>query len=203
MSFFLDLLFPKKCVGCGKMGEYVCNDCQVGMWEEEQLPGLTCLWAYEGLARKLISKAKYDDRYDYLKFLIYNFQFSNNLQFSNFQRFLELKPTVVPVPLHKNRLNERGFNQALKIAETVCEIWHLELNDCLIRIKDTGHQVGRTRAERLNALKNAFTLSTEHCVLSTVLLVDDVWTTGATMNECAKTLKQAGVKKIWKFVLAR
>ena len=74
MSFFLDLLFPKKCVGCGKMGEYVCNDCQVGMWEEEQLPGLTCLWAYEGLARKLISKAKYDDRYDYLKFLIYNFQ---------------------------------------------------------------------------------------------------------------------------------
>ncbi|MDP1743774.1 MAG: hypothetical protein Q8L51_03225, partial [Candidatus Amesbacteria bacterium] len=70
---FLDFLFPKKCIGCGKLGEYVCETCSVGMWEEEQLPGLTCLWAYEGLARKLISKAKYDGRYDYLKFLISNF----------------------------------------------------------------------------------------------------------------------------------
>src|SRR3989344_1827847 len=118
MSFFLDLLFPKKCVGCGKMGEYVCNDCQVGMWEEEQLPGLTCLWAYEGLARKLISKAKYDGRYDYLKFLIFNFR-----------EFLKEKPVVVPVPLHENRLRERGFNQAEIIAKAVCRIWHLELND--------------------------------------------------------------------------
>lgn len=199
----LDFLFPKKCIGCGKLGDYVCEACSVGMWEEEQLPGLTCLWAYEGLARKLISKAKYDGRYDYLKFLIFNFKFLNNPQYYNFQNFLKLKPTVVPVPLHKNRLRERGFNQAEIIAKAVCEIWNLELSDCLTRVKDTGHQVGRTRAERLNALKNAFSLRPASRTLTSVLLVDDVWTTGATMNECAKTLKTAGVKNIWKFVLAR
>ncbi len=193
------------------MGEYVCEACSVGMWEEEQLPGLTCLWAYEGLARKLISKAKYDGRYDYLKFLIFNFSFDRlripsgvEGQYHNFQKFLEQKPTVVPVPLHKNRLRERGFNQSLVIAKTISDIWHLELSDCLIRVKDTGHQVGRTRTERLKALENSMKIV--NCKLEipqAVLLVDDVWTTGATMNECAKTLKTAGVKNVWKFVLAK
>ncbi|MEK7164141.1 MAG: ComF family protein [Patescibacteria group bacterium] len=201
---FLDFLFPKKCIGCGRLGEYVCETCSVGMWEEEQLPGLTCLWAYEGLARKLISKAKYDGRYDYIKELVIRSQeLVKRKEFHNFRKFLETRPIVVPVPLHKNRLRERGFNQSLVIAKTVCEVWHLELNDCLIRVKDTGHQVGRTRSERLKALKNAFTLRPESCVLNSVLLVDDVWTTGATMNECKKTLLKAGVKKVWGFVLAR
>ncbi|MBI5358151.1 ComF family protein [Candidatus Amesbacteria bacterium] len=201
----LDFLFPKKCIGCERLGEYVCETCSVGMWEEEQLPGLTCLWAYEGLARKLISKAKYDGRYDYLKFLIYNFQFTNNSQFSNFQKFLKQKPTVVPVPLHKNRLRERGFNQAEIIAKVLASRHTLAYNGHLLyRVKDTGHQVGRTRSERLKALENSMKIV--NCKLKipqAVLLVDDVWTTGATMNECTKTLRAAGVKNIWKFVLAR
>ena len=121
-----------------------------------------------------------------------------------FNEFLKNNPVVVPVPLHRNRLNERGFNQSLIIARTVSEIWHLELNDCLIRTKDTGHQVGRTRAERLKALENAFSLTANSYRLApNVLLVDDVWTTGATMNECKKTLLKAGVSKVWGFVLAR
>lgn len=174
------------------------------MWEEEQLPGLTCLWAYEGLAKKLIAKAKYDGRYDYLKFLISNFEFRNKPEFSNFQKFIETKPVVIPVPLHKNRLRERGFNQAEIIAKAFASRHKLAYNSHLLyRVKDTGHQVGRTRIERLKALENAFTLRPESCILNSVLLVDDVWTTGATMNECKKTLLKAGVKKVWGFVLAR
>lgn len=226
----LDLLFPKKCVGCGKMGKYVCNDCEVGLWEEEQvcpvcarnsryglphkychepysLDGLTCLWAYDGVARKLISRAKYKGRFDLLKFLISNFKFEINVPMFKFNEFLKEKPVVVPVPLHPKRLRERGFNQALIISKIFSQIWHLELNDCLIRVKDTGHQVGRTRLERLEALKDAFTApSNPPPTLGGgrgVVLVDDVWTTGATMNECCKTLKKAGVKKVWGLVLAR
>src|SRR3989304_8658819 len=84
-----DVVFPKKCVGCGKMGGYVCEKCDVGLWEEEQIcptcgrasryglrhqyckeawsmEGLTCFWAYEGIAQKLIKQAKYKFYYDYL-----------------------------------------------------------------------------------------------------------------------------------------
>lgn len=220
----LDLLFPKKCVGCGKVGKYVCSECEVGLWEEEQicptcrrasryglkhkychepysLDGLMCLWAYEGVAQKIIKKAKYKGRFDVLEFLISNFEFLNKPELFNFQKYLETKPVVVPVPLHPKRLRERGFNQALIISKVFSQIWHLELNDCLIRVKDTGHQVGRTRSERLLALENAFTAPSNP--LRGVVLVDDVWTTGATMNECCKTLKKAGVKKIWGLVLAR
>ncbi len=195
----LDFFFPKKCVGCGKFGDYICKDCLVAIWEPEPGPvpagldGLTCLWAYDGLVKKIIKNAKYNGRFDALRFLIQNakYEVKNDL-------------LIVPVPLHKNRLRERGFNQSLIIAKTVSEIWHLELNDCLIRVKDTGHQTLRNRNERLMAPKNAFVVSTKIQDLpSRILLVDDVMTTGATLSECARTLKKAGVKKVWGLVLAR
>lgn len=224
---FLDILFPKKCVGCGKVGKYVCSECEVGLWEEEQicpicarnsryglphkychepysLDGLTCLWAYEGLAQKIIKKAKYKYFYDVLgELLVHGSEFIDRPEFNYFLKFLETKPVVVPVPLHPKRLRERGFNQAEMIAKMFSQIWHLELNDCLIRVKDTGHQTGRGRDERLGAVKDAFQLKTKGQLPKAILLVDDVWTTGATMNECCKILKKAGVKKVWGLVLAR
>lgn len=235
LTLLFDILFPKKCVGCGRSGKYVCHECEVGLWEEEQicpicrrvsryglkhkychepysLDGLTCLWAYEGVARAIIKKAKYRFFYDLLRELISLpvDQLSVRPEFNYFLKYLETKPVVVPVPLYPKRLRERGFNQAEMIAKMFSQIWHLELNDCLIRVKDTGHQVGRTRIERLLALENAFQTSPSVPLLNSgegrranILLVDDVWTTGATMNECGKTLKKAGVKRVWGLVLAR
>lgn len=230
MNFF-DIFFPKKCVGCGRLGKYVCSECEVGLWEEEQicpacrrasryglkhkycheshsLDGLTCLWAYEGLARKIIKKAKYKGYFDMLKFLISDGEFLDKPEYAYFQKFLETKPTIVPVPLHKKRLRERGFNQAEMVAKSIALRHALAYSShWLQRIKDTGHQVGRTRQERLEALKDAFTTSSGPPPNlgggGGVVLVDDVWTTGATMNECCKTLKKAGVMKVWGLVLAR
>ena len=226
-------------MSCGKLGRYVCSTCEVGMWEEEQicpscrrnsryglrhsyckgpLNGLTCLWAYEGLTKKLISKAKYYHLYDYLGQLITDFE--DRVEFEYIKRILddktafaysygEARPVVVPVPLHPKRLAERGFNQAEIIAKLISEsVNQLEVRNLLIRTKDTGRQVGRTREERLESMVNAFVTSPQP--LSTilergqnVLLVDDVWTTGATMSECARVLKKAGVKNVWGLVLAR
>jgi len=228
---FLDIFFPKKCVGCGKMGKYVCEECEVGLWEEEQicpvctrnsryglphkychgsyaLDGLTCLWAYDGVARKLISRAKYKGRYDLLKFLILNFKFEINVPMFKFNEFLKGKPVVVPVPLHPKRLRERGFNQAETVAKALATRHVLAYDShSLQRVKDTGHQVGRTRIERLLALEDAFSITPRPPLDprggANILLVDDVWTTGATMNECCMTLKKAGVKKVWGLVLAR
>ncbi len=225
IPYLLDILFPKKCVGCGKMGKYVCSECEVGLWEEEQicpvcarnsryglphkychepysLDGLMCLWAYDGMARKLISRAKYKGRFDLLKFFILNFKFEINIPMFKFNEFLKEKPVVVPVPLHPKRLRERGFNQAEIFAKAFAVRHSLAFNSHLLqRVKDTGHQVGRTREERLKAVEGAFCITP--LKNTSVLLVDDVWTTGATMNECCKTLKKAGVKKVWGLVLAR
>ena len=216
-------MFPKKCVNCGKDGGYVCEEGSVGMWEEEQIcpscrrasryglrhkycrgdmDGLTCLWAYEGIARKIIANAKYKYFYDQLGELI---KLEERTEFEFLRRFLETRPKVVPVPLHPKRLRERGFNQAEKIANYEAGIMNLEVKNLLIRIKDTQQQVGRSREERLNAMENAFVVNRNSLfeIPDSILLVDDVWTTGATMSECAKVLRQNGAERIWGLVLAR
>jgi competence protein ComFC len=226
----LDLVFPKKCVNCGAYGKYVCEKCEVGLWEEEQIcpvccrasryglrhgycgkpwgmEGLTCLWAYEGVARKIIKISKYKFYFDILRELtsLSVDQLHREIIFEYFQQFMEHKPVVVPVPLWPGRERERGFNQAAMIGQLVASHWSLVVKNLLIRVRDTGRQVGRTREERLKAMDGAFKLNSQISIsnLKSALLVDDVWTTGATMNECAKVLKQAGVRKVWGLVLAR
>lgn len=234
-----ELFFPKKCINCGRWGSYVCEGCEVGLWEEQQicpvcrrasryglrhsycrraysLDGLICLWAYEGIARKLITQAKYKFFYDYLReFSITNFsvragsgsagQFSNRPELSYFLKFLETRPVVVPVPLHPKRERERGFNQADLIARSFAARHKLSCDSHLLqRSKDTGHQTLRNREERLKAVEGAFALAPRTYNLApSMLLVDDVWTTGATLSECCRVLKKAGVKKVWGLVLAR
>ena len=221
----LELVFPKKCVGCGKWGGYVCRDCDVGIWEEEQIcpvcrrasryglrhkycnkpltmEGLTCLWAYEGIAKKLIKQAKYKYYYDYLNELMGEVGGREELFYLN--KFLDSKPIVVPVPLHPKRQRERGFNQAEVIALSLASRHKLSLNSHLLqRVRDTGRQVERSREERLKAMSDAFKINPNFQISNSVLLVDDVWTTGATMSEAAKVLKQARVKVVWGWVLAR
>jgi competence protein ComFC len=226
---WLDLIFPKKCVGCGKWGKYVCEECEVGMWEEEQicpgccrssryglrheycrnkgyLDGVSCLWAYEGLVRRLISGAKYKLYFDYLGELFKDV--NERSEYYSLVKFLKVQPVVVPVPLFFKREKERGFNQAEVIGRWISREWKLELTNLLVRIKDTGKQVGRNREERLKAMEGAFQIrfkiqDSKFKMPAKVLLIDDVWTTGTTVQECAKTLKKAGVKEVWGWVLAR
>lgn len=103
---------------------------------------------------------------------------------------------VVPVPLHPGRLRERGFNQSLLIARELSRAYALPLvYDRLRRARDTGQQVGLKAAERKNNVSGAFTIDDGGFFKGRkVLLVDDVITTGATLNECAKVLKKAGAE---------
>jgi competence protein ComFC len=224
----LDLLFPKKCVGCGKEGGYVCEECEVGMWEEEQIcpacarpsryglrhtyckdktmEGLVCMWAYEGIARKLITKAKYNYYFDYLKDdTLQNWQVAHRPELTYFYRFLELKPVIVSVPLYAKREKERGFNQAEIISLSLSKSLSLPMEKLLVRRRDTGRQVGRTREQRLKVMEGVFAVNHKSQITNykNILIVDDVWTTGATMRECARVLKKAGVRQVWGLVLAR
>lgn len=112
---------------------------------------------------------------------------------------------VIPVPLHKSRLRQRGFNQALLLADVVARLHSIPLSyDNLQRIRPTRPQVELSKEERIKNVVGAFDLRRPLDVVGKkVLLVDDVFTTGATMNECASILKQAGAEFVACLTIAR
>jgi ComF family protein len=112
---------------------------------------------------------------------------------------------IMPVPLHTKRLRQRGFNQALLLAYRMSEAHCIPCScDNLYRSRPTRPQVELTGAERIQNVAGAFALRNPGEVVDrSVVLVDDVFTTGATMNECASVLKQAGAARVTAFTLAR
>lgn len=122
--------------------------------------------------------------------------------------FIEITPTyhsssvLCPVPLHWTREFQRGFNQSAVLAQSLAEKTGLQQACLLKRVRSTGHQAWRTKHDRLHALHNAFQCSA-NTVPHTVILVDDLVTTGATLDACAQVLKNAGVQKVDAWVIAR
>lgn len=212
MSLF-DFLFPKNCLGCGRKGVYFCSSCikeinplhpQVSLGKDP-LDGLISIFSYESIIRKAISKLKYHFVFDFADELV-------DLAL----RLIELKqfdysncPTLTPIPLYWYRKNWRGFNQAEILGRKVAE--GLKIDFCpnlLLRTRPTKPQVklkGKDAEEkRRENVKGAFRINPQYKNLnSEYLLFDDVWTTGATMKECARVLKKAGVKRVFGLTLAR
>lgn len=115
-------------------------------------------------------------------------------------------PLIIFVPLHYRRFNWRGFNQSEIIAKIIAEITNLRTEDTiLIRTSISKPQAEiDKKSERLENMRNQFKIyDNEKVKEKTILLVDDVCTTGATLNECARILKEAGAKKVIGFVIAR
>ena len=112
---------------------------------------------------------------------------------------------IIPVPLHISRLRQRGFNQALILAHALSRIFFLPLSfDNLMRVRPTRPQVELSGAERIRNVAGAFALrGPDELRDGDVLLVDDVFTTGATMNECAMVLKDAGASRVTALTIAR
>ncbi|MDD4628342.1 MAG: hypothetical protein PHE68_03025 [Candidatus Peribacteraceae bacterium] len=111
------------------------------------------------------------------------------------------KSVLCPVPLHWTRRFARGFNQAERLARFIAEVRGLELRHLLRRIRSTGSQAQRKRAERLTAVKGAFRCTTADPP-KRVVLIDDLSTTGATLDACAQALKEAGATWVEAWVIA-
>lgn len=110
---------------------------------------------------------------------------------------------LCPVPLHWTRQFSRGFNQSALLAAIVSEANGWQVHEMLRRVRPTGHQAHRSRAARMTAMCDAFaTMQFLNSVPSTVVLIDDVCTTGATLDACAIALKQAGVQRVEALVVA-
>jgi len=111
---------------------------------------------------------------------------------------------IMPVPLSKRRLRWRGFNQAELLARRVAEKYGLELDkDNLIRTKHKKAQAKLNEIERLKNIKDCFVWQGGNLNKRNIILIDDVVTTGATLNECAKVLKAAGAGEVWGLVVAK
>ncbi|HET7058270.1 MAG TPA: phosphoribosyltransferase family protein [Nitrospiraceae bacterium] len=112
---------------------------------------------------------------------------------------------IIPVPLHPTRLRDREYNQSLLLADRLSRARHVPLSyDNLVRTRETAPQTDLSRAVRLKNLRRAFAVRRPEDVAGKcVLLIDDVFTTGTTVNECAKTLRKAGTSEVYVCTLAR
>jgi ComF family protein len=123
-------------------------------------------------------------------------------------RFEDSSVLVVPVPLHSAKFRVRGFNQAELIARAALKLSvrreHYSLCDGLERTRETLSQIGLSRHQRRENLRGAFRVKSLDTVNGReVLLVDDVFTTGTTVSECARVLRRAGATRVWVATVAR
>ncbi len=216
-GFIFDLLFPKFCLSCQREGNYLCEDCQstLGVLNTHQkhqthspAGGLKDLYFalpyQQPLIKNLIKLFKYQPFVKELgkpltSLIITHFQLieKSTADFVNF--------ILVPVPLERKKLKWRGFNQAEEIGKELAKFFGISLlNNVLAKIKETPAQVELSEEERKENIRNAFSIKNGGQILGKkILLVDDVYTTGATIEECARVLKKAGAKEVIGIVIAR
>lgn len=232
LDSLLNLLFPKRCVSCGAFGSYFCPGClsQIKFIEtplcpicerasisgaahprcqtKHSLDGLVSVCVYTGPMKAAIHRLKYRPWIVDLGELLAKVM----VERGNFNFLGEVKKkwAITPVPLHPSRERERGFNQAEILGKLLAKKLDLEFcSDLLIRRKKTKPQADLKGKERQENIKNAFVINPKFQGAirkldnSQLIIVDDVWTTGATLRSCGQILKRAGAKKAWALTLAR
>lgn len=222
-----DYFFPPTCILCGNAGynsRDICHSCygqlpRIGHCCSRcsgpfGAPGIEqglcgrCLrrnpsfdktyapFLYQGAVSHLITSLKFNARYPNARLL-------GLLMAEYLKRGAEMPDRIIPVPLHSARYRQRGFNQALEIARTVAKELDipLDLASC-IRHRDTPHQTGLVAKQRRRNMRNAFAL-VKPIEAGHMALIDDVMTTGSTVQEIAGLLKKAGVSRVDVWVCAR
>jgi competence protein ComFC len=215
-EWLVDFVYPKFCVGCGKLGVFLCVECgdrldfvdqicpecgeaSIMGWthhkcrNKHSLDGMISIYEYrEPVARAIIDGIKYQFNKELVSVVLKDFVFETGVVFD----------ALVPVPLFFYRENWRGFNQAEEIAKVVGDRIKVPVEKILKRVRNTKQQaLMKDRKERVRNISGAFEVSkkyeSEKLKTIKILLVDDVFTSGANMRECAKVLKGVGVKQVW------
>lgn len=172
----------------------MCNDCKERKFAYAR--GYA-LWEYNPSTKKIIAEFKYGGRRDYTDFLV------SELAYHMSDMLKNIKPDViVPVPLHKSRLRRRGFNQAEIIAEGISRKTGIRLmNDVIIRKKKTSPQKELDDNERNKNLKDAFVIDVDNLkkyqYIKSALIIDDIYTTGSTIDACAALLKKEEIESFF------
>lgn len=226
MENFLECLFPSKCLACGNTESLICRNCIRKLKMICTTACFTCgsdnftgqthkhcigygypkhifsFYDYEGIVRKAIKLAKYNKKqFCYMRYI-------TKVGIQEAKRngyFIERNHVLVPIPLHKNRQQARGFNQAKIIAQELSRVFEIEVEEkALYRIKDTPQLVSRNRKERYESIADAF-ITGEITGLrnKNIILVDDVCTSGATLVEATRAFAQINMHNVSCITLAR
>lgn len=205
------LVYPPMCPICRKIVEErgeICSACEEKIFRmtfekvpSDFLDGIFCLTEYYGGTRPLLHKLKFENDTTVLpmiKKILEKISARNDLK-----NFLAQADCAVYVPLHKDRFKQRGYNQTELIFENFFEQNNLPTENFLMRTRHTPRLYKLDPSERKKVLEDAF-VAAENLDLSEkkILLVDDIFTTGATLTECAKVLKNCGAKKIFALTFA-
>jgi len=219
----LDLLFPQWCVGCGKGGSFLCDSCRASLprimpplcpkcgepqpsgrlcpscvsWQAK-IDGIRSPFRFGGVMRQAIHQLKYANLRALavpLAKLLSNYLITNPMP----------GEVLVPVPLHRKRLRERGYDQSRLVAKELGKLINLPVvNDHLSRQRHAPPQARTlTVAERRSNVADAFICHDRRLQDKQILLIDDVSTSGATLDACAVALKAAGAVSVWGLVLAK
>lgn len=229
----LEIIFPSHCLYCHKIISaegLFCNDCWLklqfitepkckiccNLFEFVVAQNLTCssclnqrpsydkaivIFGYNDIIKKIIGDFKYRDGTHIAKKLA-------RFLFNHARNEIAQADFIVAVPLHKKRLRHRKFNQSLMLARAISKINPIAKlrPDFLLRIKNTTAQVALKQKQRQRNLKSAFALNPKYFAIvkdKKILLIDDVMTTGATLENCAKILKKSGAKNVTVLTIAK
>ena len=216
----LDFIFPINCLGCGSEGAYICPNCLgEGPWLRPPyceycsepssstpcrwcrvsplgLNGVTAPYMMEGAVREAVLQLKYHQVRGLAPVLA-------GLMEQAWRSKELAADLVVPVPLHPSRLRQRGYNQSELLATALAKGLGFPCDPTVLtRIRDTAPQVGLGREERVLNVQGSFR-SRDAVAGKSVLVVDDVATTGSTLSACADALHQAGATSVWGLVSAK
>jgi ComF family protein len=218
----LDLLFPPWCISCGREGNYICDSCRQLLpvitppvcprcgrpqshgvlcpgcvdWQAE-IDGIRSPFLFDGVIRQAIHEFKYRNLRALAPSLaefLYGFILENPVP----------AEVLVPVPIHRKRWRERGYNQSALLARELGRLSGLTVvENCLVRHSYAPPQARSASViERQKNVTDAFTCLDQRLQGKRVLLIDDVSTSGATLNTCARALKTAGTASVWGLTLA-
>lgn len=222
-QLLLNTLFPKYCLNCHKIGSYICSDCKKHIIRHKQiciicnhysplgqthpqcqkhsyLDGIIIATQYKKLTKKALYQIKHNLNYNIIDDLLSNTLVSPAItKIINQQQF----SFITEVPMHSKKQSKIGFNQAILITNWIKDNYSLKHQSTLQKNIQTISQKDLNRMDRLFNIQDSFSiLPNLDLTNQNILLIDDVTTTGATLEECAKILKQNQAFKVWGLVIA-
>lgn len=211
LEFVLNFLFPPACCVCGKLDQnWLCPKCEKRVErleksclveiENKKYEKLLYLFQYESLVRKLILRYKFSNK-AYL-----NHFFANQIaQNEKNRELLKEYDMIIPVPMHKKKMQKRGYNQTELVANELEKSLGIPMRkDILSKVVNTTTQSKLGGKARQSNIQHAFFIQNDIEVEDKkIILLDDIYTTGATSEECSRVLKDAGAREILVLVLAK
>ena len=210
---FLDLIYPPSCILCGKCcNNYLCKKCFIELdkmgefktdkYEDKFFEEHIYCFRYENIVRKLILDFKFNEK-DYIYRLFIEFLKNNQKIYCKIKKY----DIIVPVPISKKRLKTRGYNQSELIAREIANLFNLEYyKNVLLKKTNNLTQSTLTKDQRIFNVQGVYKINNKNSKMlyeKNVLILDDIYTTGSTVNECSKVLKLYGANKVGVFTIAK